>query len=179
MSNLNETVTATERLYEGKVVNLRIDTVTLPNGKSAKREVVEHSGAIAAVPLTDDGRIIFVRQNRLPAGGVLLEVPAGSLNEGEIPDLCVARELQEEIGYVPGNIEKLFSMFVAPGYSSELIHVYVASKLTPSKIPGDEDEFIEVVTLTVDEALARIDSGEIRDAKSIAGILAVDRRRRA
>ncbi|MDR3711024.1 MAG: NUDIX hydrolase [Capsulimonadaceae bacterium] len=177
--DITETVLSTKRVYEGKVINLRVDTVRLPNGREATREVVEHNGAMAAVPLLDDGRVVLVRQNRLPAGGPLLEIPAGSLNRDENVEDCVRRELIEEIQLSPGRIHKLFSMFVAPGYSSEQIHVYLAQDLTPTPGVGDDDEFIIQEVITLDEALAKIDSGEIRDAKSIAGLLCVSRLRSA
>ena len=177
MMDISESVLSTKRVYEGKVINLRVDTVRLPNGREASREVVEHNGAIAAVPVLPDGRVVLVRQNRRAAGGELLEIPAGSLNDNEDLEDCVRRELVEEIQYAAGTVQKIFSMFVAPGYSSEQIHVYLATDLTPKFGVGDDDEFIIVETLTLDEALAKIDAGEIRDAKSISGLLYVNRMR--
>jgi ADP-ribose pyrophosphatase len=175
MIETNETVTSSKRIYEGRVINLRIDTVLLPNGREATREIVEHSGAIAAVPMLGDGSIVLVRQHRQAAGGPLLEIPAGSVNTGEDIDECVRRELMEEIQLAPGKIQRLFSMFVAPGYSSEQIHVYLARDLVQQKAAGDDDEFINIETLALDDALRKIDDGEIRDAKSIAGLLYVYR----
>jgi len=177
MIDMNETVVSSKRIYEGKVVNLRVDTVILPNGKEAKREIVEHSGAIAAVPLLDNGSVMLVRQYRQAASGPLLEIPAGGVNSGEDIDDCVRRELMEEIGLAPGEVQRLFSMFVAPGYSCEQIHVYLARDFAKKKTKGDDDEFINTEILTLDEALAKIDDGEIRDAKSIAGLLYVYRMR--
>ncbi|HEY3333111.1 MAG TPA: NUDIX hydrolase [Capsulimonadaceae bacterium] len=179
MQDLTETVIASQHIYKGRVIDVRVDTVRLPDGNEASRDIVAHNGAIAAVPMLDDGRIVLVRQYRLPALGTLLEIPAGSLNAGEDIDGCVYRELTEEIKYIPGRIRRLFSMFVAPGYSSEQIHVYLAQDLTPESAKGDDDEFLQIETATIDEALAKIDAGEIRDAKSIAGILYVARMRDA
>lgn len=165
---LNETVTDSQRLYEGRVVNLRVDTVTLPNGRSGKREVVEHSGAIAAVPIDAQGRVLLVRQFRLPAGGVLLEVPAGGMEPGEDPAECARRELSEEIGQVPERLTPLYSAWVAPGYCTEMIHGFLAQDLRPLPADADHDEFVEVVPMALDDAMAAIGDGRIRDMKTIA-----------
>ena len=175
MLDLTETVISSKHIYHGRVIDVRVDTVKLPDGNEAARDIVAHYGAIAAVPMLDDGQIVLVRQYRLPALSTLLEIPAGSLNKDEEYDACVYRELAEEIQYTAGRIRKLFSMFVAPGYSTEQIHVYLAQDLSPKTAKGDDDEFLQIETATIDEALAKIDSGEIRDAKSIAGILYVAR----
>lgn len=159
------------RLYDGKIVNLRIDTVRLPNGNTATREVVEHRPAVAMVPVDADGRLLLVRQWRIPAGGVLLEVPAGTTDGDEDMDTAAQRELQEEVGYRAGRLTRLCGFWVAPGYCTEYIHVYLAEDLTESRLPGDEDENIEVARLTLGEALDAISSGEIQDAKSQVGIL--------
>lgn len=179
MQDLTETVIASKPIYKGRVIDVRVDTVRLPNGKEVNRDIVAHGGAIAAVPILPDGRVVLVRQFRLPAQGTLLEIPAGGVNEGEEIDACVFRELVEEIQYTPGRIRHLFSMFVAPGYTTEQIHVYVAQDLVPKDGVGDDDEFLNIETATIDEALAMIDSGEIRDGKSIAGLLYVARMRDA
>lgn len=179
MADINESVISSKRIYEGRVINLRIDTMRLPNGREASREIVEHNGAIAAVPMQDDGGIVMVRQHRQPAGGSLLEIPAGGLNKDEDLDDCVRRELMEEIQLYPNKVQKLFSMFVAPGYSSEQIHVYLARDFVSRKANADDDEFISTEIIMLDEALAKIDDGEIRDAKSIAGLLYVYRMRAA
>jgi 8-oxo-dGTP pyrophosphatase MutT (NUDIX family) len=167
--NLTETVTASERKYEGRVVRLRVDTVTLPNGKSSKREVVEHSGAIAVVPLDANGNVLLVRQFRLPANGPLLEVPAGGIEEGEDPAVAAARELAEEIGFTPGTLTPLYEAYVAPGYCTEKIWGYLAEDLTPClDAHTDHDEFVETVPLSLDDSLAAIGDGRIQDMKSIA-----------
>ena len=168
---LHETVVATRRVFEGKIVSLRVDDVELPNGARSKREVVEHADSVAIVPVLDDGRIVLVRQFRLPAGGVLLEIPAGVVDRGEEPAESAQRELAEEIGYESGRLEPLFSMYLAPGYCSELIHLFVAAELTPARRPADADEFIEPTVVTPQEARALIYDGTIRDAKTIAGVL--------
>ena len=167
--DMTETVTESQRLFEGRVVSLRVDTVTLPNGKTSKREVVEHGGAIAVVPLDAQGRVLLVRQFRLPTGGPLLEVPAGGIEPGEEPAVACARELAEEIGFSPGKLTPLYAAFVAPGYCTEKIWGFLAEELVPA--PGahtDHDEFVETVPLTLDDALAAIADGRIEDLKSIA-----------
>lgn len=159
------------RLYDGKVVNLRVDTVQLSNGVTATREVVEHRPAVAMVPVDAEGRLVLVRQWRTPAGGTLLEVPAGTTDGGEDIESAVQRELQEEVGYRAGKLTRLCGFWVAPGYCTEYIHIYLAEDLTESRLPGDEDEQIEVVRLTLDEALRAVSTGAIEDAKSQVGIL--------
>nr|CAA9260003.1 ADP-ribose pyrophosphatase [uncultured Armatimonadetes bacterium] len=168
--DLTETVTGTRRVYDGRVVNLRVDSVRLPNGKESKREVVEHGGAVAMVPMRDRETVLLVRQWRLPAGKALLEIPAGGMEEGEAPEVCAARELAEEIGMVPGRLLPLYSCYLAPGYSTERIHGFLALDLRHAPEAADEDEFVEVVPMALEEAIARIATGEIEDAKTIAGL---------
>src|SRR5688500_16639450 len=124
-----ETVTGSERIYEGRVVKLRVDTVTLPNGKQSKREVVEHGGAVAVVAMKDDDTVLLVRQFRLPAGKPLLEIPAGGIDEGEAPEEAARRELAEEIGMVPESLTPLYEAFAAPGYTTEILYGFLARDL--------------------------------------------------
>ncbi len=166
-----EHVTSARRIYEGKVVNLRVDTVVLPGGKTSEREIVEHRGAVALVPITPGGHVVLVRQWRTPAQAVLLEIPAGTLEEGEDPEACAHRELGEEVNFAAGRMTKMCEMYTAPGYSTELIHLYLAQELTPMQGTPDADEFLDIVTLSLSDAIDKIDTGEIRDAKSISGLL--------
>ena len=167
--NLTETVTASERKYEGRVVNLRVDTVTLPNGKPGRREIVEHSGAIAVVPLDSQGYVLLVRQFRLATGGPLLEVPAGGIEAGEDPEVAAGRELAEEIGFTPGKLTPLYEAWVAPGYCTEKIWGYLAEDLTPAHdAHTDHDEFVETVAMPLADTLVAITEGRIQDMKSIA-----------
>jgi ADP-ribose pyrophosphatase len=167
--NLTETVTASERKYEGRVVNLRVDTVTLPNGRPGRREIVEHSGAIAVVPLDSQGNVLLVRQFRLATGGSLLEVPAGGIEAGEDPEVAAGRELAEEIGFTPGKLTPLYEAWVAPGYCTEKIWGYLAENLTPARdAHTDHDEFVETVAMSLAETLVAITDGRIQDMKSIA-----------
>lgn len=171
--SLSEKKIASDLIYDGRVVHLYLDTVQLPNGNSAKREIVRHPGAVAIVPLDADGNVILVTQYRHAAGRLLLEIPAGTLNPGEDPDVCAVRELQEEIGYKPGKLQKLGGIFLAPGYSTEYIHLYLATDLIESRLHMDEDEFIEVSRLPVSEVQRRIQSGDIADAKTISAMMMV------
>jgi ADP-ribose pyrophosphatase len=167
---LSEKVISSNLIHDGKVVHLYVDTLQLPNGNTARRETVRHSGAVAIVPLDDDGNVILVRQYRHAASRALLEIPAGTLNQGEDPDQCAIRELQEEAGYKPGKLQKIGGIFVAPGYSTEFIHLYLATDLTASRLDMDVDEFIEVQHMPLSEVLGRIRSGEIPDAKTICAV---------
>jgi ADP-ribose pyrophosphatase len=169
--SLTETLQSSEQIYDGKIVHLYVDTVKLPNGKSAKREIIRHVGAVALVPIDKDGNVILVRQFRHAAGKILLEIPAGTLNKGEDPDLCAARELQEETGYKPGRLQRIGGIYTAPGYTSEFIYLYLATDLIESTLNKDEDEFIETERMPLKNALKLIKSGEIADGKSVSGLL--------
>jgi ADP-ribose pyrophosphatase len=167
---LKETILGSETIYSGKIVHLRVDTVRLPDGRESKREIVGHRGAVCIVPIRD-GSVLMVRQFRLAAGKALLEIPAGTLEEGEEPDACAARELEEETGYRAGNLRPMFQAYLAPGYSTERIHAYLATGLTPASAHTDADENVELVTLPIDEIEGRVLSGEFQDAKTIASLL--------
>lgn len=168
--DLKEVFVSSERLYEGKVVNLRRDQVLLPNGKQATREIVEHPGAVAVVPVLPDGRILMVRQFRHPVGIVLLEIPAGKLSPGEDPDECARRELEEETGYRAGRLERKASIFTGPGFTDEIIHLYIAKELIKTTANPDEDEFLAIVAWEPQQIRQMIRTGQICDAKTIAGI---------
>jgi ADP-ribose pyrophosphatase len=156
-------------------VQLRVDTVQLPDGKEAKREIVGHHGAVCIVPINDAGEVVMVRQFRLAAGGVLLEIPAGTLEPGEEATVCAARELEEETGYRANNLRFLFSSYLAPGYSTELIHAFLATELSQGETNPDDDENVETVAIPLDEIEERILSGELQDAKSISALLLAQR----
>ena len=158
-------------IYEGRVVNLHLQRVKLPNGAESKREVVLHSGAAAVVPLLPDGQVILIRQFRKPFNQVIWEIPAGTLEPNEDPKNAAHRELQEEIGYAPQNLINLGGIAVAPGYTSEFIHIYLADKIKKSKLTKDIDEFIDTYTMPLAEALAMVYNGEITDAKTVTGLL--------
>ncbi len=162
-----------KNIYTGKIITLNIDTVTLPNGVTIDLEMVRHPGAAAIVPLKDDGTVVLIRQFRHAAGGFIFEIPAGKLHPGEDPKACAARELEEEIGYRAGSLELLSSIFTAPGFTDEVIHIYKATGMTTGHQQLDRDEVLEVIEVPLQEALAMIQAGSIRDAKTMVGLLSV------
>ena len=171
MAALNEVTISTEQVYKGKIVNLRVDTVQFQNGNTGKREVVEHGGAVAIVPILADGEtVVLVRQWRTPIGRPLLEIPAGGIEEGEAPEFSANRELTEEIGLIAGRLIPLYAAYVAPGYCTEKIYGFLALDLSEEKADADADEFVERVEMKLSDAIAAIATGEIEDAKSIAGL---------
>lgn len=175
MPNNEEIVTSSKRLYDGRILKLRLDTVLLPNGKTSQREIVEHRGAVAMVPMLDRHTVVLVRQYRRAAEAGLLEIPAGTRDPDEDVEACARRELGEEINYAAGRMIKLFQSFMAPGYSTEVIHTFLALELTPAAGHTDEDEFLEILPMPFAAALNMIQTGEIIDAKSISGLLYADR----
>jgi ADP-ribose pyrophosphatase len=162
-----------QTIYRGRVVNLRVDTVRLPNGGLTRREIVEHPNSVCVVPLDDQGRVLLVRQYRKPAERTLLEVPAGGVEEGEEPDGCVQRELQEETGYSAEHIQHIASFWTTPGFCTELMHTYLATGLKPGTLKQEADEDIQLVRVPLRDVPGLIRRGEIQDAKSIASLLMV------
>ncbi len=170
-----ELTLADELVYDGKLIKLHRLTVQLPDGARAQREVVRHPGAVAMVALEGED-VLLVRQFRVAAGKTLLEIPAGTLEGDESPQAAAVRELQEEIGYRPSRLERLGGEFTAPGYTSEYIHLFLATELTPARLQQDRDEFIEVVRMPFGEALAMAERGELQDGKTLLGLLLAARR---
>ncbi len=168
--HLREKVLSSENAFSGKVLNIRIDQVELPDGMQSMREVIVHPGAVAIVPITDEGNVIFVKQWRNAAGEALLEIPAGGKSIDENPVECAERELMEEIGYRPGKLIPLQPIYLAPGYSSEYLHLFIATDLMPERLPHDEDERLEVITHSWVEIDKMLDNGDFKDAKTIAGL---------
>jgi ADP-ribose pyrophosphatase len=157
--------------YRGKIVNLRVDTIQLPSGAKAIREVVTHPGGVTAIPVLADGRILLIRQFRYPLQKFILELPAGKLDSGQSPEDTIKRELEEESGYHPNFLEYACSFYTSPGISNELIHLFIARNLTPVAQRLEEGEHITVEAHTIEECLKKIRSGEIADGKTILGIL--------
>lgn len=168
---MSENTVSSRRIYDGRVVRLRVDSVRLPDGREAVREVVEHSGAVAVVPLTDDGRVVLVRQWRHPASSSLLEIPAGTLEPGEDAADCAARELIEETNRKASSVRPLMQAWLAPGYSTEFMHFFVATGLTECQGQQDEDEDVSVELYPLTQIPGLISSGRIDDVKTIAGLL--------
>lgn len=159
-----------EKVFEGRVFNVTVDTVT-EGEQTYKREVVHHSGSAVIIPVHDDGTVVLVRQYRHPAVRYLLEAPAGTLAERERPEVGAARELEEELGLVAERLEKLSEFFVSPGFLEEKMWVFLATELSDGKQRLDDDEFLDIVRLPIAEALEMITSGEIQDAKTIIGLM--------
>jgi len=168
--DLTEKTLHSREIFAGRIVHLRVDTVELPDGQQSTREVVEHAGAVAVVALDEADNIILVKQYRKPIERVLMEIPAGTLEEGEDPLECARRELEEETGYNALHWEKILSYYSTPGFTDELLHVYLATGLTGGSPNPDSDEFVEMVRLPLTEAYKLIFSGQIADGKSIIGI---------
>lgn len=160
-------------IYTGKVITLNVDTVRLPNGMTVDLETIRHPGAAAVVPVKDDGTVVLIKQFRHAAGGFIYEIPAGKLHSGEDPVHCASRELEEEVGYRAASFELLSSIFTAPGFADEIIHIYQATGLTKGQQQLDHDEVLDVIEMPLAEAVGKIADGTIRDAKTIVGLQAV------
>lgn len=168
---MEEKVIESETVFQGRLLSLRVDKVELASGVVSTREVVVHRGAVAILPILPTGEALLVRQFRLPAGKVLLEIPAGTLSPGEEPLECAKRELKEETGYSAGKWERLTSLFLAPGYSTEYIHLFLAEELSRGEVQLDEDEIIALVPTPLEKALKMVISGDIEDAKTCCALL--------
>ena len=183
---LEEHVIERQVVHRGRYLEFRIDTIERADGSRGTRDVVGHPGAVSVLAVDDDERILFVRQWRVPAGRAMLEIPAGTLDvhEGvtEDPDGAARRELEEETGHRATTWRRVASFWTAPGFASELMHLYLATGIEgvtgDDRLAPDEDERLELSHLTLDEALARVDDGEISDAKTILALLWLDRLRR-
>lgn len=161
----------TEYIYKGKKINLRLTRLRLPDGRSAFREVVEHRGSVAVIPLLDNGKIILLRQYRPVIGEWILEIPAGTIEPGERPHECALRELEEETGYRAGKITKILEFYVSPGYTTEKIYLYKAENLQKLKPKPEPYEFLEVVEMGLEDAIEKVLNGDIKDAKTIIALL--------
>ena len=173
MVKYEEKTISTESIYEGKIISLRVEEVELPDGKRAKRELVKHSGAVALIPITAEGKLILVKQYRKALNRTLIEIPAGRIEAGEAPEVTALRELEEETGYGAKKVTYIQSFATSPGFADEIIHLYLAEELVEIENPadGDEDEFIELLEVTVEEAEEMVVTGEIFDAKTAFALL--------
>lgn len=166
-----ERVIRTEKIYEGRILTLSRSTVELENQKYAKREIVEHGGSVVVLAFTKEDKIVFVKQYRVAVGKNLLELPAGLIDHGETPRDAALRELEEETGFKTNSIQFLFEFFSSPGFTTEKIHLFETKDILLGKRDLDEEENIEIVEYTVEEALKMVKLGQITDAKTIMGIL--------
>ncbi len=171
--DFTEKTIKSEKIFSGKVINLKVDTVRLPNGKTSTREIVEHPGGVGIIPITENKEVILVKQYRKPLDRVCLEIPAGKLNVGEDPYACGVRELEEETGYKAKHVQSLGDFFPTPGFANEILYIYMATGLYEGEVKLDEDEFVETVKYPLDQLVDMVMQGEIRDAKTIIAILKV------
>lgn len=168
MSRLEEKTLHTEKIFTGKVISLQVEDVELPNGNTSKREIIKHPGAVAILALTDDDKIVMVEQYRKALEKTIIEIPAGKLEHGEDPVTCAKRELEEETGYGCKEMEHLLSFYTSPGFADEIVHLYIAKRLEKLENAAslDEDEFVNLMEITLKEAEAYLEEQRIYDAKT-------------
>ncbi|CAG9608384.1 NUDIX domain-containing protein [Pseudoneobacillus rhizosphaerae] len=168
MNRLEEKTIKSDHIFSGRVISLQVDEVELPNGKTSKREIIKHPGAVAILPITNDGKIVMVEQFRKALERTLVEIPAGKLEKGENPLECARRELEEETGYVCEKLDWLISFYTSPGFADEIVHLYVATGLSKKEDAAqlDEDEFVNIVELFLAEAIQYVEEKKIYDAKT-------------
>jgi ADP-ribose pyrophosphatase len=168
VKKFEEKTLSSETIYQGKIIDLQVDEVKLPNGKTSKRELIKHPGAVAVIALTPEGKIVMVEQYRKALEKSIVEIPAGKLEPGEEPIITAARELEEETGYGCEELEHLISFYTSPGFADELVHLYIAKNITRIEEARelDEDEFVELLEVTVEEAVELMKEKKIYDAKT-------------
>ncbi|QHE52600.1 NUDIX hydrolase [Pontibacillus sp. HMF3514] len=173
MKKFEEKTIQTESIYKGKVISLQVEDVELPNGKTSKRELVKHPGAVAILAITPENKIVMVEQYRKPLERSLVEIPAGKLEPGEEPKQTAMRELEEETGYKTDDLEFITSFATSPGFADEVIYIYLANNIekAENKLEGDEDEFVELIEATVEEAEQFEKDERIWDAKTAYALL--------
>ncbi|MBE6686403.1 MAG: NUDIX hydrolase [Ruminococcaceae bacterium] len=169
--DLTEKKLSEEKIFDGVVLHVRRDTIELPNGNKSTREYIKHNGAVCVIPVTDEGEIVLERQYRYPIGRVVTEIPAGKLEIGEDPLEAAKRELYEETGYIPGKMEYIGDYIGSPALLEERVTMYLATELTKGDAHLDEDEFLEVFTMPLEEAYQRVMNNEFADAKTQLCIL--------
>ena len=169
MNNIEKTIN-TKRVFDGKIINLRVDEVLLPNGRKSTREIVEHRGGVGIVAVVDK-KIILVKQFRKPLEESILEIPAGKLEANEDPYECAIREMEEETGFVPQSLKLLTCIYTTPGFTNEKLYIYFTDDLKKGTVNMDEDEIIDIEYYELPEILHMINTGLIKDAKTICGVL--------
>ena len=172
MTNLEEKTLQSKEIFSGKVISLHLQDVELPNGKQAKREIIKHPGAVAILAITHDDKVVMVEQYRKALERTIVEIPAGKLEKGEEPAVCARRELEEETGYECEHLELLTSFYTSPGFADEIIHVFLAKGLTKKENAAalDEDEFVNLEELTLEEVEQYVKEQKIYDAKTIFAV---------
>lgn len=180
MKKIEEKTILTNKIYDGKIIKLQVDEVRLPNGLTARRELVKHPGAVAVIPITKDNKIVFVEQYRKALEKSLVEIPAGKIEVGENPEKTAIRELEEETGYTTRKLNYITSFYTSPGFANELIHIYFTDelKLLDEAVAGDADEFVELIELTLEEAKEYVKEQRIHDAKTNYAILYLENLRK-
>src|SRR5699024_6014570 len=175
MKQFEEKTITREEVFEGNLISLHVDKVKLPNEKTSTREIVKHPGAVAVIPVTQEGKIVMVKQYRKPLERSLVEIPAGKIEPDEPPEKTAIRELEEETSYTTESLTYVTSFYTSPGFADEIIHLYFTDDLTllEEKVEGDEDEFIEIVELTLEEAEQYIQEKKIYDAKTAYAVMYV------
>ncbi|HET9589498.1 MAG TPA: NUDIX hydrolase [Anaerolineales bacterium] len=160
-----------ETILQGRAFSIRRDYLKTPNGRETRLEIIEHGGSVVLIPVDADGNLLFVRQYRHAVGKDLLELPAGTRDGDEPFEKCAARELREETGMEAGNLQKVGEFYLAPGYSSEFMTVYLATGLKENPLDGDDDEFLNLEKIPLKKAIEMAERGELPDAKSLAALL--------
>lgn len=173
-----EKTVSSQKIFDGRVIKVRIDNVTLPDGSTGIREIVNHPGGVGIVAVNHNNEIYLVKQYRKPIERAIYEIPAGKLDSGEDPGVCGVRELKEETGLTAKNFVYMGYIYPSPGFADEVTHVYCATELSQGDVDPDEDEFLDVVKIPFDKAYEMVMTGEINDAKSVFGILKYDAMRR-
>ena len=163
-------VVHSETVYHGRAFSVRRDQVRLTTGQVSDLDIVVHAGAVTLIPVDDEGNLWMIRQYRHSAGGILLELPAGTLEPGETPEVCAARECREEIGMAPARLERIGECYLAPGYSTEYMYFYLATGLRPAPLAGDSDEEISIERVSTVQLADLVESGDLKDAKSLAAL---------
>ena len=167
-----ENAVVKKNIYQGKIIDLSLETVTLPNGATAELELITHPGASAVVPLKDNQTVVMIRQYRHAVGGYIYEIPAGKLHPGEDPRDCAMREVEEEIGYKVGTLEPLLSFFTTPGFTDEIIHIFIGNDLVPGTQDLGDDEVLEIIEMPLEKTIELINDGTIKDGKTIIALQA-------